>query len=388
MFLPWVYFNPWYHFEISAEDWCQPVISLVIYRMVKLLYAKENSKRELCMTGFVLGFALMWTLFIKFSLTVMIGVTECYCLYYLIRERMNIVKPLLFFALGILSLAAPIVVYMLYTGILEAFVTEYFVNTLQTVSSDTPMVDYAHEWFRTFADAYYTPLFTLCVIGCYLLGRKIEKDRYFLVIAFLGFYSLAIRHNIHRHYVNCCLFFLLPFLIYMIQTHQEKLLSAYQRTKRLTIAVVLFLTILVNWTYTEGFIVPNLFFVNQQDRTDYYTVAYYMSQVPKPTLLYYRFAERGYGTLAGAIPAAKYWSTQSDPTQEMLDSQHRDALTGKADFVITYMTPEYDKLFTGIGYHRVYEFTDLALYSKHQLKAPSQPIRVSNLDVLLKRKPF
>lgn len=388
LFLPWVYFNPWYHFEISAEDWCQPVVSLVMYRMVKLLYVKENSRKELCVTGFILGFALMWTLLIKFSLTVMLGVSECYCLYYLIRERTNIVKPLLFFSLGVLSLAAPILAYMLYTGILEAFVAEYFVHTLQTVSSDNPLGDYIHEWFRTFADAYYMVLFSLCVIGCYLLGRKMGKDKYFLMIAFLGFYGLAIHHNIHRHYVNCCLFFLLPFLIYMIQAYQEELLSAYQRTKRLAVVVVLFLTILVNWTYTEGFIVPNLFFVNQQDRTDYYTVGYYMSQVQRPTLLYYRFAERGYGTLAGALPASKYWSTQTDPTQEMLDVQHRDAMTGKADFIITYLTPENDKLFTEIGYRKVYEFTGLALYSKHKLKIPSEPIRVSNLDVLLKRKPF
>jgi hypothetical protein len=72
----------------------------------------------------------------------------------------------------------------------------------------------------------------------------------------------------------------------------------------------------------------------------------------------------------------------------MLDVQHRDAMTGKADFIITYLTPENDKLFTEIGYRKVYEFTGLALYSKHKLKIPSEPIRVSNLDVLLKRKPF
>lgn len=388
LFLPLVYFNPWYHFEISAEDWCQPIISLVVYRIVKLIYTQEHTPKALCVTGFILGFGLIWTLLIKFSLTVMLGVTECYCLYYLVRERMNIAKPLLFFFLGLLSLSLPMAAYMQWTGVFEAFITEYFVNTLQTVSSVNPLGDYVHEWFRTFADAYYMTLFTLCILGGYLLGKKMGKDRYFFIIAFLGFYALAIHHNIHRHYVNCCLFFLIPFIIYMVSVRQQVLLGAYQRVRMLSCACVLAFTVLVNWTYTEGFVVPNLFFVNQQDRTDYYTVAYYMSQVQKPTLLYYRYAERGYGTLAGALPASKYWSTQTDPTKEMLDTQDKDALSGKADFVITYATADNEQLFTGIGYYPLYEFSGLVLYSKHLLKAPGHAISVSNMDVLLKRSMF
>ena len=162
----------------------------------------------------------------------------------------------------------------------------------------------------------------------------------------------------------------------------------YQRIVKISFISVLFFTTLVNWTYTEGYIVPNLFFVNQQDRTDYYTVAYYLSRIEKPKLLYYRFAERGYGTIAGALPASKYWSTQTDPTQEMLDVQHKDAISGKADFIIAYSTLENDSLFTGIGYNKLYEFTGLVLYSKHKLSVPAPTIKVSNWDVLLKRKVF
>lgn len=388
-FLPLVYFNPWYHFEISAEDWCQPVFSLVVYRVLKLICLKDYSSKELYITGFILGLGLIWTLLIKFSLTIMLGVTECYCLFFMIRERINIVRPLLSFMAGILILSIPICAYMLYTNIFSAFINEYFINTLQTVSSTNPLGDYVHEWFRTFADAYYMSLFSLCIIGGYLLGRKLGKDRFFYVISFLGFYGLAIHHNIHRHYVNCCLFFLLPFIIYLISINKNELLLSYRRTRNIIIIMVVFFTTLVNWTYTEGFIVPNLFFVNQQDRKDYYTVSYYISRIEKPTLLYYRFAERGYGTIAGALPASKYWSTQTDPTQEMLDVQYNDAISGKSDFIISYLTLENDKLFTGIGYNRLYEFSGLVLYSKHKITPPqSSLIDVSNWDVLLKRKVF
>jgi len=388
LFLPLVYFNPWYHFEISAEDWCQPIISLVIYRIAKMIIIKERISRDLTITGFVLGFGLIWTLLIKFSLTIMLGVTECYCLYYIIRERINIVRPLLFFFLGMFVLLFPFSSYMIYTGNFNAFITEYFINTMQTVSSANPLGDYIHEWFRTFADAYYLTLFTLCIIGGYLIGRKFEKDKYFFIISFFGFYGLAIHHNIHRHYVNCCLFFMVPFIIYLISVNQNKLLEFYQRIVKVSIVFVLLFTTLINWTYTEGYIVPNLFFVNQQDRKEYYTVAYYISQIEKPTLLYYRFAERGYGTLAGALPASKYWSTQTDPTQEMLDVQHKDAMSGKADFIIAYNTSENDRLFIGIGYNKLYDFSGLVLYSKYKIQVPVSAVQVSNWDVFLKRRVF
>lgn len=388
IFLPFIYFNPWYHSEISAEDWCQPIISLVIYRIARLIILKDYTSKELKITGFILGFGLIWTLLIKFSLTVMLGVTECYCLFYIIRERINIFKPLLFFFLGMLVLLFPLVLYMYNTGIFDAFIAEYFIKTMQTVSSANPVGDYLHEWFRTFADAYYMILFTLSIIGGYLIGRKLGNDKFFFIISFLGFYGLAIHHNIHRHYVSCCSFFLVPMIIYLISVNKDRILFFYQRMVKVSFLFVLFFTTLVNWTYTEGYMAPNLFFVNQQERTDYYTVAYYLSQIEKPKLLYYRFAERGYGTIARALPASKYWSTQTDPTQEMLDIQHKDAMQGKADFIIAYLTPENDEQFLGIGYNKLYEFSGLVLYSKHKMETTIPKIQVSNWDILLKRRVF
>lgn len=385
IFLPLVYFNPWYHFEISAEDWCQPIISLVIYRILRLIYIKDYSSKTLLLSGYILGFGLVWTLLIKFSLTIMLGVTECYCLYYMIREGINLWKPLLSFLLGILTLSFPVASYMLYTGTFDAFINEYFINTLQTVSSVNPISEYIHEWFRTFADAYYMTLFSLCLLGSFLAGRRFDKDRYFLVVSFLGFYALAIHHNIHRHYVNCCLFFIIPIIIFFVLSNKNRFSISYTRIRNISLVIVASFTVLVNWTYTEGYLVPNLFFLNQQDRKEYYTVAYYISQIKKPSLLYYRFAERGYGTIAGALPASKYWSTQTNPTQEMLDIQHNDAVSGKADFVITYMTNYNDKLFTGIGYNKLYDFSGLTLYSKYKLNPPPVSFSVSNMDVLFKR---
>lgn len=388
MLLPLAYFNPWYHFEISAEDWCQPVISWTVYRLLKLLYTKDCRSQELLLTGWVLGFSLMWTLLIKFSLTVMLGVTACYGLWFLIRERIQLVKPLLGFVAGLLTLALPIGGYLLLTGTFAPFVQEYFVNTLQTVSSQSPLADYMHEWFRTLADAYYATLFGFSLLGGCLLGRRLGKDRLFLVIAFLGFYALGIHHNYHRHYMNCCLFFLIPFIIYMVDSYRERLLNTSPKCRRLMAGAVLLLVVVVNWTYTQGFIVPNLFFHHHADRQHYYTVGYYMSQVEKPRLLYYRYAERGFGTPVGALPSSKYWSTQTNPTREMLAGQDADIATGRADFVITYSKAEYDSLLTSSGYQRLYEFAPLALYSKHRVQAPPASFRVSSMDVLLKRNVF
>lgn len=222
--LPIAYFNPWYHFETSAECWCQPFISLVIYRILRLIVLQNYCNKELCITGFILGIGVIWTFLIKFSITIMIGISECYCLYIIIREKGNFFKALSFWLLGVFFIAAPITLYLFQIGSLEAFITEYLINTMKTISSPNPIEIYLHEWLHTFANAFYATLFFICLIGCFHIGKTTSKDRLFLIFSFLGFYSIAIHHNIHRHYLNSCLFFVLFFIIYLVYLNREKLL--------------------------------------------------------------------------------------------------------------------------------------------------------------------
>jgi hypothetical protein len=357
------YFNPWYHFETSAEDWCQPVISATFYMMCRVLY-KDNGqdKRHIEKAAFMLGFAMMWALLIKFSITAMLGVTGCYFLYYLLKEHLPVGVPLMYFMAGFAGLALPFLIYMLFTNTLGDFLYEYFANTMATVQSDNVFLVYLREWLRTLYDAYYAALFVVCVAGCLMISRRVEKHKFFLLIAFLGFYGLSIHHAIHRHYVNCCLFFALFFVVCMLEMNREWLLK---RTKRV-FAFVFALLVLANFTFTEGFLVPNLFFcTNKGEKNDFYKIGSYLAQKEKPTIIYYRFTDRGFGTPSCALPGSVYWHTQTGETVEMKRKQYEDAISGKADFVFCYHSSENDSLFTSAGYHKQCDTGEFSLFGKN-----------------------
>ena len=380
------YFNPWYHFETSAEDWCQPMISVAFYLLCRVFYAEGGTdSRHIRQAAFWLGFAMMWTLLIKFSVTLMFGLTGCYFLYYLLKERLPVSITLLYFVFGLVSLALPFVVYLVWTGTFESFVFEYFSNTMATVQSENPLVVYVREWLRTGYDAYYASLFVVCVAGSVMLGRRMKKDGWFFLVSFMGFYALSIHHAIHRHYVNCCLFFALFFVIALLDMQREWL-----KKKALMLAsVALLLLITLNFTYTEGYLVPNLLVSgNTAEKADYYKIGYYLSQVEKPTVIYYRFTDRGFGTLAGALPGSVYWHTQTGETEAMKKKQYEDALSARADFVFCYKSEENDSLFTSVGYVKQCDTHEFSLYGKQQPKPFPASFRVSVLDVLLKRNPF
>lgn len=382
------YFNPWYHFEISAEDWCQPILSITYYHLIKAIYFRDSNNSIVYWASFVLGFALIWTLLIKFSLTLMLGISACYLLYFIIREKINLWIPLASFIAGAMLLSFPFLLYFYSTGLWDAFINEYFINTISTVSTTNPLEEYIHEWLRTVSDAYYTTLVFICISGSILVAKNFKKDKLFLLVAFLGFYSIAIHHNIHRHYLNCCLLFSLFFFICLTKHYKTIIEKTWDKTIKRVVCFILCYTIFANYFFTEGYIIPNLFFTGQSDRQAYYTVAYYMSQIEKPTIIYYRYAERGFGTPIGALPGSRYWSTQTDPTKEMLEIQYLDAISGKSDFIITYATLENDQLFTRHGYIRLYEFSNLALYSKYELKDPPSTFKVNIWDIFLKHNLF
>ena len=148
--------------------------------------------------------------------------------------------------------------------------------------------------------------------------------------------------------------------------------------------------------FTQGYVNQDLFFMNNDGRQWYYEAAYYMSQVKKPTIIYYTSMEKGIGTPVDALPGTRYWSSQMGATQEMLDSQLDGVRKGTADFVLAsdFAQPlaMTDSILQAAGYHQVHEHefnnTHQVLYSKHALRPLPQDFRVSSWDVLLKRKIF
>jgi len=388
--LPLVYFNPWYHFEVRAEDWCFPVLTATLYSLCLMLYGKETEKMKMArITAFMIGLCFMWTFLIKYSVTVMVSISFCgILLYYLICEKMSLVMPSLFFVLGCLVLGAPFCAYMLYSGVLGSFVDEYLLNTMATVQSANSPDKYLREWLSTLNDAYYAALFFAGILGTLLVSRRMKKYKYAFVFMFFVFYGISIHHAIHLYYLSINLFLLVFLFIWFVEQMRHLFLAKIKRVTLTGALSVFLLTIITNYTFTEGFFVPCLFFKDGQRRKDYYEIAYYLAQVSKPTIVYYNLTDRGYGVPAGALPGSVYWTSQTGATKEMVRVQYEDVVSMKSDFVLAHQTAPNDSLFTKLGYVLQCNTAGLSLYSRYSLPPMPSDFSVSNMDVLLKRRVF
>ncbi len=390
LLLPLVYFNPWYHFEVRAEDWCFPVLKATLYSICLMLYGNERDKRKNAnVAAFMIGLCIMWTFLIKYSITVMVTISfGGILLHYLIREKISCVSPSFYFILGCFILGAPFYFYMLYTDIFDSFVKEYLLNTMATVQSANSAGKYLREWLGTLNDAYYAVLFFIGMLGSLVIVSRMDKYRYALVFTFVVFYGISIHHAIHLYYLSINLFLLVFAVIFLVGKMQSFFLQHIRRVSLVGSLSVFLLVVITNFTFTEGFFVPCLFFKDGQRRKDYYEIAYYLAQLPKPTIVYYNLTDRGYGVPAGALPGSVYWTSQTGATPDMIRVQYEDVVSMKSDFVLAHHTAQNDSLFAKLGYIRQCNTAGLTLYSKHSLTPMPSSFSVSNMDVLFKRRIF
>lgn len=387
------FLSPWFHYEVRAEDWAQLFIVLSFYRICLFLYTdKGKESSTLYKSCFILGICVIGTFFIKYNITLMLGIVCIYMLYAILKEKKNILFSFLSFIVGVLLLVLPWVGYILYLDCFDAFINEYLTNTLQTVQSNNILADYVHEWLFLTYDTHTILLFASSCIGAYLMAHKVNKYHNFFIITFLCFFAIAIHRCVflHWYYLSVCLFFPIWLFIYIsISISNRKILK--------TIATVSISYTLISNCFFWGFLTPTWFFRDSIARADFYRASYYMSQIKHPTVIYYLCGTLGLETPVDGIPATTYWTTQVGATDAMMKAQIKAMKSGVADFIIAADNEEFpitqtDSLITLSGYHELMKFrtieTDFTLYSKHYVKEPPKGFHVSNLDVLLKRKLF
>ncbi len=383
-----VFFCPWYHTEIRAEDWCTIFIVTSLYRICYTLFTPNGmNAKEIGKTCFILGFGLAGTLLIKFNSTLMLGTTALYLLYALIREKKSIVLPFLWLIVGFSILVLPFGFYMIIIGNLNAFIQEYFLNTMQTLQSYNGVSTYIHEWLFLTYDPHYVVLFTLGIAGAWLMGKSFEKDRFFFAFSFLGFYAVAIHHSsfLHWHYLCACMFFMIWMCIYIAKTTKK-------RDLWLITSIIIGYSFFSN-IFSWGYVSHNWFFAGNEERKGYYEAASYISQIESPSLLFYFTLDNSQGIPSHCLPATKYWASQLGATKEMDDNQDIAVKQQKADFIITddHVRPlEYsDSLFRKHGYHEIYRYSlnelNFHLYSKHNLKDQRSRLHINSINILLKK---
>ena len=385
-------FYPQVHYEVRCEDFNQLFMSLTVWQVYRLLYGPSSGRRQLCVASLVGGLSIGATLLIKYNVTPMIMFAMLYVLVWSWRNRFGLLRPLAWMFVGLCAVVLPFVVYLVMTGCFQAFIQEYFVNTLVVVGDSHAGMGGVVRRFME----HKVPLGALllvCAAGvlAFAFGRN-RRYRSFAPALFAAVLLLTVTHATWTFHYGTCLLFPVFGLIVVA----EKLSSRATWPTKTPVVVVMALLALttvtaVNW-YKHG---EALFFKQDVRSADQYRFAAMMSEVKNPRVVYYftgPYPE--YGIQLHSMPGGVYWASQSGSTEEMDQYQRRIAREGQADFFFTLHSSKAGERLEEMGYHR-YESTPvpgepyrLDLFSRRPLQEPPQPWMPRPADILFKRNPF
>ena len=399
------YFFPAIHWEVRAEDFCLPFVLLSFYAFLALFYKQKElpADRQINRYAFFFGISLGATLMIKFSVTAIIGIFPLMGIIYVIREKRLTPQTIGYGLAGLAVPTLPFLLYFLIKGTTSAFFTEYFSNTLSTVSKNQGgLQTNIFEIMYLFRNSTRLLLLLSGIFGCIYISRRLSKWRYSILIGFLWFVLLGTKHTfltMFNHYFFPSLVFQLFTIIFLIDFFLQGKTVTRLRVVATAALVCLFIAPWSLFRFTGGkALSADLFAYDSEYRQEYYTVAYLMSQVPNPT--YTNWAQRiemGIGMPVNALPGIKYNTQQSGATKEMCESMKTDITEKKPDFVVLRLVeefPERSAYLKQLGYHECYFFTNViwnekcCLLTRHNVKMPPPSFKVTPTDVLFKRKIF
>ena len=396
LFMTLAYFNPWFHHETRAEDFAHLFMVLSLYRTALLLYSDRVTNKDIHVSLVVVGCCFSALLLIKFNLAAMQTVFMLAIAYYLLKKKIFRLRHVLYLFVGVAGVLVPFVLYFLSLGNFQAFIQEYFINTLRTVSyQENPILTYVGEWLNVLLKPERMALFILGCLGGWLVSRQLYRYRYFPLLSFIFVFGLTIRHGIFPYYYNICatlLIFLFVYIASLLKTISLKRMGVISMG-------VVGVCCIGNLLHPDtGGSYGHVFWKDGDARKHFYNIAYIMSQIENPKLLNVGH-ERGYGISCHTLPAGKYWATQNGATKDM--NKERDVLIkeNKADFIIVTIYEPIEKAdsvylaLENVGYKECYQWGNSAesmkyLFTNKEIKQPPTDFHVSNMDVLLKRRIF
>lgn len=337
------FFLPYYHNEIRSEDFCLLFMVLSLYQVCRLMYLENIPKKTIRESFSILGCCFGALLLIKYNIAVMQSIFIICALVVLVKERINWKEPFFYGLIGISASIIPFLLYFLIEGNFAAFIKEYFINTIHTVSgynpywnpgnllqarvrTDSPCLSYLLEW----GDLLYSPkiaiLFVILVLGGLLFYKNNENYRWMPFLSSLWIFALTMVHHT-GYYFSICSFLLIFFIIELM-----KIINSKWEKKIILVASITLMIIIPFYLLTYSF--KLLIFNDNVNQKDFYMVSSVMSQVNNPKLINAYAYEHGYGILSQSLPAGKYWSRQNGMTFEMMKEHEDLILSGQADFII------------------------------------------------------
>lgn len=323
------YFNPWFHYETRAEDFALLFLIISLHTVVAALYGTDGAQPSTRRSFFTLGVCFSALLLMKYNIAAMQLVFPAYLLYTVYKREKGLLMPLLWATFGFAAVILPFAVYFTVAGNFSAFVQEYFISTLGTVSERT----YAEDWKAALNDRRSLALLAMTIAGSLLMASRLKNDRFFPLLSSLFVFALTVKHSYWPYYFNTCSLGAIWLPCYLLSA-----ISWQPRLRHVvaTATIVLAFCIVEN-IFTRAVLRP-VFFRDYPEKEHFCKVSEVMSCVEYPTIINAGFHEFGYGLMAHALPGAKYWTLQNGAYPAMVAEHRREVLSGRSDFIFVYNT--------------------------------------------------
>lgn len=354
------FFNPLFHVETRAEDFCLLFVTLSLYRTCLLLYSDKVTDQMINRSFLLIGVSFACLFLIKFNIAAIQSILLITSCYYLYRSKQSFIKPLVNYMFGVLLVLVPFLFYFIVEGNLGAFIQEYLINTTKTVSGGG-LYDYLIQWVRIIGAKDLLLLLFFIVLGGYLVSRKLDKYKYFPLIVSILSFIMTFRHATwFSYYMNLESIFLIWVLLCFLWNREFD---------KKTIGICSVLTILplsyhlCVQTY-DGLWKPFKFFSTEQE-AHFEKIDSIMSEYHRPTIINVMTYEYGYGIKSEVLPGCKYWAYQNGATKDMYEVHKKAILAGDADFL--YVTDRFNMERNGIlveeitkaGYTECYRYGEM-----------------------------
>ena len=353
------FFNPLFHVETRAEDFCLLFVTLSLYRTCLLLYSDKVTDQIINRSFLLIGVSFACLFLIKFNIAAIQSILLITSCYYLYRSKLSFIKPLVNYMFGVLLVLVPFLIYFVVEGNLGAFIQEYLINTTKTVSGGG-LYDYLIQWVHFWSVKKLLLLFLSLILGGYLLSRKLMKYKYFPLIVSILFFVMTFRHATwFLYYMNICSIFLIWVVLCFLWNKE-----IYKRT--ILICSVLTILPLFYHLYVQtydGRWKP-FKFIDVEQKAHFDIVCSIMKDYSHPTLINVMTYEFGYGILSESLPGCKYWAFQNGATESMIEEHKKDILKGVSDFLYVHDRKKIEKegisfqLLKEVGYFPYYSYNN------------------------------
>ena len=325
-----IYTLPCFVFGDLAEEFCLPLLAYALYTGMRADREDRALRRA---EWFCIGITSACVLWIKYSMVAFFPGWVLVPAYTMMRQRdwRRLGEMVLYVALGIVLVTAPVTAYFAFSHALNDLFTGYFYNNifLYYRGGSAPLISRViRNLFNTFRDA--APLYGAVMLSLpWLLTQKDRRPAAKVILSMAALCAgIFNADQMHAYYTFILALYVPLVCLPVMETADLWLPRIRNGASYAAAAAAAVIIVLTNCTN---------FYMMEYDREELpqYRFASVMDRYHQPSLLNYRFLDGGFYTASGIVPEEKYFCLLNLSLPEMKEEQDRCVREGKTDFIVT-----------------------------------------------------